>query len=167
LPKNEIEELKKFGEKVKTNTEKIDIKQKDLIIIKKSKIYIYKIFNYIGLSFIKSLKYLGYKIKKRLNNYSREIKRKYSNWDIKKQKNKKYKIVEKKKVCKNKVIIVRKRVPYKYKTSNISSINPDMNSIYYLSIKENVDGILETNNENYTSIKESVWDFPLIKRKKN
>ena len=83
---------------------------------------------------------------------------------IKKNQNKCYKIVETKKQRRNKIIIIRKRVPFEYNPLELNSKKANLGTIFYLTFKE--DSNQETKSEAYTIIKDSIWDFPTEKRRR-
>lgn len=73
-----------------------------------------------------------------------------------------YKIVETKKEKRNKIIIVRKRVPINTHLNNkiSNNLNP---SIYYCRLKPEEKNICEKNIIGHTRLKKSIWDFPMKK----
>ena len=167
MSKDEFEDLKNFGKTIEIKPKQKKVEDKNQLVIKKTKFEIKKFLKVILVKICKALILFFKKLLEGSYRLSSEIKRKYENWNIKKQSqsNKCYKIVETKKQRRNKVIIIRKRVPAKYVSNNLVTKDPNIGALFYLSIKDKEDGGIETSSENYTSLKESVWDFPIKKRK--
>ena len=75
-----------------------------------------------------------------------------------------YKIVETRKQRRNKMIIIRKRVPFEYNHLVLQPKKTDLGALFYLTFKE--DNATETRPEAYTRLKDSVWDFPIKNKKR-
>jgi hypothetical protein len=164
LSNNEYEDLKIFGKSIDNKNRQKDLVYKNKTFIKKSRFDIKKIlFKVLKISilFLKKLKRWSIKL-------LRIVIQKYSVFISKRQKKSDIflKIVETKKQRGNKVILVRKSVPYKYIPEKICYNKPNLNSLYYLSVNAKDDGTINIDKENYTSLKESIWDFQIELKKK-
>lgn len=164
MTEGEFEELNKLGNKIVQKNNKKNNKNKKLklkikkISIKSNKkisvkILLKKIFRKTKIQFRNIINYL-----KRINPIS-SLKLKALN--LEKRNNKAYKIVESKKQRRNKVIIVRKRVPINNKIE--SKIVKNSACFYYINLDsdDKKDGILQINR--HISLKKSIWDFPFKK----
>jgi len=167
LSDNEFKELQNFGK----NEEKIVDKNKITVdyktVIKKFLVFLINNFKKIIYFLIKETKLLFNFLNLFLKEYFNKRKKKKI---IIKYKLKDpvfgHKIVEIKKQRRNKTIIIRKRVPFFYDTKNIQpKINKNA-ALFYMALKTDKNGNHETKPETYTHLKESVWDFPIEKRKK-
>ena len=146
MPDNEFKDLQNFGKVLekkpeKNNSKKIFVKGKRSRSIK-----IKPIFLFLGKKGLKAFK----KFLKLIVLAGHWSYKKISSVELPrfKNKNKCYKIVETKKQRRNKMIIVRKRVPFEYHTTDLSSNPTNLGTLYYLSFKEGENQ--ETNNEAYT-----------------
>lgn len=162
---NEFKELNIFGEKIeRKNENKNCSKNKELKTnkkdIKKKLIRSIERHSKNFLIFLKSL----YKkiIITILKDTQKKIQNKINSFRLENKKNIGYKIIETKKERRNKVIIIRKRVPIKLNI-NINTRN-EKPSLYYYNLKTEKDKNCKSNISEYIKIKRSVWDFPLEKK---
>jgi len=177
LSDNEFKDLQNFGktiEKKPENTKKIIVKErkdfskkiKPIFSILKKKVLVF------GIKLIKNTIATGEwthkKIKaivnraKQLNAHPKKIK--FTQKPKQKIQKNAYKIVETKKERRNKIIIIRKRVPFKYDPLEPYHKKANIGTIFYLSFKGDND--IETKSEAYTILKDSIWDFPTEKRRR-
>ena len=157
---NEFKDLQNFGktiEKKPEDTKKIIVKEKRnlstqikpiiLYLKKKTLNIVIRLIKYIMATSkwthkkIKSIEFLKHNTQKKV-----------------------YKIVETKKQRRNKIIIIRKRVPFKYDPLEPYHKKANIGTIFYLSFKGDND--IETKAEAYTILKDSIWDFPTEKRRR-
>jgi len=89
------------------------------------------------------------------------LKKKVTDLELKNKKDIGYKITEVKKVKRNKVIIIRKRVPISI--NHICKNRTSKPCIYYYSLNSNKKEINLQEINKYSNLKESVWDFPIKK----
>ncbi len=164
MNESEFEELNKLGDKIVQKNNKKSKKNKKLnlkikkISIKSNKkisvkILLKKIFKKTKIQFRNIINYL-----KRINHI---LFLKIKALNLEKIDNKAYKIVESKKQRRNKVVIVRKRVPINNKID--SKIEKNSACFYYINLEsdDKKDGILQINS--HVSLKKSIWDFPFKK----
>jgi len=160
LSDNEFKDLQNFGkviEKKPENNTKVIVKEK-----KNFYKQLKPVFSYIK----KKTLILATKLLKYTIIASKGIYKKIKSTKLPKLRtqNYAYKIVETKKQRRNKTIIVRKRVPYKYDHLGLNPKKSNLGTLFYLSFKE--DSNQETKSEAYTRLKDSVWDFPIKNKKR-
>ena len=158
-PKQEFE--KKESISVKQTNEPIEINLSD--IFKRIIIGIFKIGKWFCKKIYRFFNLLISKIKRWNNLQKIETTSKFS---IFKKKKYAYKIVETKKVKRNKVIIIRRRVPLDLRIGNTQFEPIRKGAVYYLSIKKDENGIDEIKPVAYPGLRSSVWDFPIGRKRK-
>ncbi len=153
-PNIEKKEIKKPNRIRKNRSTKDYTLQKSLIFTKK---YSKKIFRNIFLITKKITKTTIKIVKIKIENAKKEIEE-FNKFNREK---KAYKIVETKKEKRNKIIIVRRRVPIEKKI-NLKKLNFNP-QIYYYQLKPEENKICEKKIIGHTRLKESIWDFPMKK----
>ena len=163
-----LEEKTKIPEITKPDFKKLKIKKGKTNYVryfKKALIWLCEIFKRFG-------KKLGYKTKtffssvnEKFCNFFKKIslwKNNRQTYSLKKSLKQNsdhigYKIVEFKKEKRNKIVVVRKRIPYIFNPANISNKKTEMGSMYYLSLTGEDEN---PQSESYIRLKKSIWDFP-------
>ena len=169
MDSNEFGDLEKFGKVIERppEKEKVKVKKKvkrnpDVTFKKVSFKILNKLFYFVRRVAVK-IKSLFVKLNVILKE-KREIRKRYR-LAVKRHRKKKdtcYKIIETKKQRGNKTIIVRRRVPACFDTSDLVPKTSSMGSIYYLSLDEESEKQnIQVKHDSYTILKKSVWDFPI------
>ena len=166
---NEFNDLEKFGKVIEKPPEKDTIKLKKRVRRNPS-ISLRKVSANISnklLCFIRDILVKINNILARITKILKEKKEIRKRYKIvvkrhRKRKDLSYKIVETKKQRGNKTIIVRRRVPAYFDTSSLVPKTSNMASVYYLSLDEESEKqTTQVKHDSYTTLKKSVWDFPL------
>lgn len=179
---NEFQDLQMFGQSIEVQPEQKSITseiKKPVVAqlkIRRPKNNYNKYFKKISCFFTKIFRKIAKKIRIKLKDFKCFFNKKISNFNKKiglwvhnrkiyslknslKQNSDLigYKIVEFKKEKKNKIVIVRKRIPYILDSLDIKNKKSDVGSLYYLSVH---DEDQDVSAESYARLKKSVWDFP-------
>lgn len=171
---NEFKDLQNFGktiEKKPENNKKIIVKEKKNYS-KQFKPILKKKLLLFGIKLIKNTIATGEWIHKKIKTIANRIKQRNANQKkikfTKKPKQKiqknAYKIVETKKERRNKMIIIRRRIPIDYNPLELQPKKTDLGALFYLTFKN--DNNQETKSEAYTILKGSVWDFPVENKRR-
>lgn len=155
---------KRFDQKTNENHNKIKKKRKNFEIKLENKSFKKTLIRY-ATSFFKNLFSFSKKTTKKIIEISskqhKKVRKHVNEYIKNKQKNIAFKIVETKKEKRNKVVIVRKRVPIE------SSINfkpiDSRPSLYYCSLHPEENKFCEKKIIGHVKLEKSVWDFPIKK----
>ncbi len=157
---------KRFDQKTNENYNKVKKKRKKFEIKLEKRSFKKTLIRYAN-SYFKKILYFSKTFLKKIfetsNKQYEKGKKRFNEYILSRQKNIAFKIVETKKQKKNKVVIVRKRVPIEQNINfNFKQINLRP-SLYYCSLHPDENKVCEKKIIGHVKLKKSVWDFPIKK----